>query len=226
VSLSLQLGLPDVNQVLRDDRKHLDVNSVELVEASPGARLHETSEDTSHDSVLDLLTAIEHDTEYTKSLRQIFCRFSLSSSSRSRWLRSQMNMLGSSDREPAPVSQRGDDQPRSGSHVFIAVSLYCVDLPHGDQRLLFFLVVLELFLPFEVVGRLYLLSKELFNDISVVNFGCDQCHENLTVNLTQIATSDKSDKSLENILAHAVVIVHGKQFDLELVQGVLGGLSP
>ena len=42
------LGVPDREQLLSDDRQHFNVDPVELVEAAPGTRLSKSGEETTH----------------------------------------------------------------------------------------------------------------------------------------------------------------------------------
>jgi len=42
------LGVADGDKLLCYDRQHLDVNTVELIEAAPGARLSQSGEEPTH----------------------------------------------------------------------------------------------------------------------------------------------------------------------------------
>lgn len=41
-------GVPNGNELLRDDRQNLDVDSIKLIEAAPGPRLCQTAEEAPH----------------------------------------------------------------------------------------------------------------------------------------------------------------------------------
>ncbi len=68
---------PQHQQLLRHDRQHFDIDSIELVETDPGAPLRETAEQLPHHLVIDLITAVEDDTLNAQRLRQIFRRLCL-----------------------------------------------------------------------------------------------------------------------------------------------------
>lgn len=72
VWLSVLLYVVTTNQ-----RAHLDVDTVELVEARPRPLLREARKESPHDLVVEPVRAVEDDTVYGQGLRQILSRFRL-----------------------------------------------------------------------------------------------------------------------------------------------------
>ena len=69
--------LPDGEQLLRDDREHLDVDPVELVEARPAARLRHAREELAHHLVVELVGAVEDDALDGDALGEVLGRLGL-----------------------------------------------------------------------------------------------------------------------------------------------------
>ena len=67
-------GLIDGEQLLGDDRQHLNVDAVELVEAGPRAAHGQSLEKLAHHDVVHLRRAVEDDTLLGQRLRQILRR--------------------------------------------------------------------------------------------------------------------------------------------------------
>jgi hypothetical protein len=63
--------------LLSDHRQHLDVNTVELVEARPRASLGQTREEAAHHLVVQTVRAVEHDALHRQRLCQILYRLGL-----------------------------------------------------------------------------------------------------------------------------------------------------
>ena len=60
-------------QLLRDDREHLDVDAVELIEARPSTALSETGEEFPHELVVEVIAAVEHHALHPERLSEILC---------------------------------------------------------------------------------------------------------------------------------------------------------
>ena len=73
------------------------------------------------------------------------------------------------DGHPAAVGQIGDDEPRGGAHVLVAVVEYGVDLLDEDVVDLVVPVVPELLQPVEVLDGLHVFSDEFVNDVAAVD---------------------------------------------------------
>ena len=54
------LSILNRDKLLRNDRQHLNVDTVELIKTTPGARLSQTGEESTHDLVIQTVGAIEH----------------------------------------------------------------------------------------------------------------------------------------------------------------------
>lgn len=79
-------------------------------------------------------------------------------------------MKSSSDGEPAPISERCDDNPCCCTQILISIIKACVDLLHLDFIIL--IVISELLLPNKIVSCdacLEALLQKLINDISIVH---------------------------------------------------------
>jgi hypothetical protein len=57
---SLNFGLFNVKYLLGNDGEHLNIDSVELVEASPGTTLNETRDEFAHGAIFYLVTAVDY----------------------------------------------------------------------------------------------------------------------------------------------------------------------
>lgn len=68
--------ISDRDELLRNHRQNLNVDSVELVEAAPGAALSETGEESSHHFVVETVGAVEDDALNSECFGEIFCGFS------------------------------------------------------------------------------------------------------------------------------------------------------
>jgi hypothetical protein len=75
----------DSLHLLGDDREHLQLNSVELVEATPGAAAGETLEELTHGLVVETVRAIEHDTLTGEGLGKILYCLRLAGTGWSLW---------------------------------------------------------------------------------------------------------------------------------------------
>jgi hypothetical protein len=81
--------LPDGEQLLRDDREHLEVDAVELVEARPRPSLRQAGEELFHHLVVQAIRAVEHYTRHRERFREILDTLRLSGSRRSGWRAAQ-----------------------------------------------------------------------------------------------------------------------------------------
>ena len=70
--VALALVLEEGLQLLGDDREHLDVDSIELIEAAPGTCGGQALEELGHHHVVHLLGAVEHHTLLGQGLARSF----------------------------------------------------------------------------------------------------------------------------------------------------------
>jgi hypothetical protein len=68
---------PHLLDLRRHHRQHLGFDAVELVEAAPGAALHQAAEDRAHGLVVQPLAAVEHDALDRHALGQVLDRLGL-----------------------------------------------------------------------------------------------------------------------------------------------------
>ena len=101
---------PDLQQLLCNDRKHLDSDTVELIKTSPATYLGKTRKQSLHNDVVDLIGTVENDTESRYGFRKILSRFRLSSTGGACRVCTEFDVKGTSDSNPAPVGQRCNDK--------------------------------------------------------------------------------------------------------------------
>ena len=116
--------------------------------------------------------------KHAQSLSQILCTLSLACASRSSWIGSQLNMQSSSDSDPAPVSERCNNQPRCRSHILIPILESCIDLLHSAVISLFLPVV-----PQSIVARQSQIWLYVFLDQSLkhISLACTSVVTNATI---------------------------------------------
>jgi hypothetical protein len=71
------LGADNGEDLLRDDREHLEVDAVELVEARPRARRGEPLEELGHREVVEAIRAVEDDALLGERLGEVLGRLGL-----------------------------------------------------------------------------------------------------------------------------------------------------
>lgn len=81
------------------------------------------------------------------------------------------------DCEPAPISQRRDNETRSHSHVLVGIPDGRVHLFDNDLltlvAALILIVIAQALLPLEIFGLVKLEVIELFNDVLIVDVKSD-----------------------------------------------------
>jgi hypothetical protein len=121
VGLATEESLSDCQHLLSDNRQDFNIDSVELIEAAPCALLAEARKEATHHLVVNLIRAVEHDTEDADCFSEILSRLSFSGTSWTGRVSAKLDVEGTSDGDPASVSERRDDETGSGSHVLVAV---------------------------------------------------------------------------------------------------------
>jgi len=146
------LGLGDGQDLHSNDRQHIQMDSVELIEATPQTRLTKTLEDLGHIDVGLLWGTVGDDDEDTEGSTHIFHSLSLTSTSWSSWSTTEVHVQSLSQGDVASISQWSDTETFFGSKELIGI----VDLPVGDldtEMFSFFHPVdSDLSLPVEVIN--------------------------------------------------------------------------
>jgi hypothetical protein len=85
-------------------------------------------------------------------------------------------MHGSSDCNPASISQWCDDQSACGTHIFTAVLDRGIDL--SNENNFFLLIVPKLLLPVEIISALNILIDKSLNYIPGMHISCNKWDKN------------------------------------------------
>eukprot|EP00965_Chrysotila_dentata_P166754 5506558-Pleurochrysis_carterae.AAC.3 len=156
-----------------DDGEHLNADAVELVEATPRARLREPGEDVGHALRVHLVGAVHHDHPDGEAAAQVLGRLGLARARGpgGRAAHDEAQRLG--QRDVAAVGQRRDDEAARVTHVLVRVAE--LGVADSDEAVLALLVprVLELALPRKRVGRVHLLGDELLHHVARVHVDGD-----------------------------------------------------
>ena len=114
--------LPEENQeLLRDDRKHLNVDPVKLVEAAPGPRGGQALKELAHHDIVHRVGTVEHHALLSQGLRQILCGLSFACSGGASRGASQIQLQRPHQRHLAFIGERSDNQPQSVAQVLLAL---------------------------------------------------------------------------------------------------------
>ena len=147
----------DGQDLLRDDRQHLDVDSVELVEAAPRAslskrnkhsnylicsqslgdrlqtetHLSQTREHSSHRLVVETFRAVDDDDVGAETLAQVLGRLRLARASRALGRASSVQVEGGGECDVAAVGEWRDDQTTRVAEVLVSVQEVSVRLSNN-----------------------------------------------------------------------------------------------
>lgn len=173
-------GVLDGLHLLGDDTEHLQLDSVELIEATPSAAARETLEEFTHGLVVEAVGAVEHDTLPRQSLRQILYCLGLASSGRSLRSTTVVQVNGTAKSTVAPIGKWRDDETGGVTEILVVVLEDTVDDLGPDVVIL--PVVAELGQPFEV-GRVadLLLDQIFFDDILGVHIEYNKSFESCSL---------------------------------------------
>ena len=103
-------GTLDLENLLSDNGEYFEINSVELIEATPGARGGQSLEELAHRVVIETVRAVEHDTLDGKSFGEILDRLSLTSSSRAFRSTTVIEVLGSHESSVTSIGKCRNDE--------------------------------------------------------------------------------------------------------------------
>eukprot|EP00965_Chrysotila_dentata_P026049 863782-Pleurochrysis_carterae.AAC.1 len=138
----------DRQDLLRNHREHLEIDTVELVEARPRARRRQPLEELGHRQVVEAVRAVHDHGLARHRLAQVLGRLGLARTSRTLRRAAQIQLQRTHERTVAPVGQRRDDEPALQPNVLVAVGQPRRDHAHVEP--LFALVVAQLREPVEV----------------------------------------------------------------------------
>lgn len=146
----LFLGGSDTFDLTGDDGQDFQVDTVELVEASPNTGLHQSLEDLGHVFGSMLVSAVCDDDEDTESSSEILDGFSLTCSGRSCWGSSVEHGQSLGEGDVASISQGGDTESFLGSEELVRV--LAVPISDGNDAVVHVLFPVDsgLFLPIKV----------------------------------------------------------------------------
>lgn len=104
-------------------------------------------------------------------------------------------MKGSSDGNPTPIGEWGNDKTGRRSHVLIAViegGLDLLDRATSISAIILTIVVTELLLPVEVIDVVHIVSLKLLNDVSSVHILSDQSGKDRSLEILKFTTNEVS----------------------------------
>ena len=97
-------------------------------------------------------------------------------------------MESASDRYPAPVCQRGNDEPTRCPHILVPILQISVDLLDPAIISLFLPVVSQLLLPGKVVYGCHALLDQAFNYVPCMDISGDQSNYDFSLQRSQLAS--------------------------------------
>ena len=191
------LGASDCQNLLRDDREHLEVDAVELVEARPRAGRRQTLEKLCHREVIQPVGAVENHALHRDRLGEVLRGLRLARTRGSLGRSSHVQVNRPHQSAVAPVRQRRDDQPRRVTEVLVAVPHRRVDHAHHHGGLAGLLPLVpgvsELRRPLEIVGRSHTLLRELRHDVPGVHLDDHESGERLALEFSELPAHELHD---------------------------------
>ena len=98
-----------LKQILGDYRQHFDVDSIELVETTPGSRCRKSFEEGCHHRVGHIAWAVEDDAMFCQSFGEILCWFSFACTCWAGWCTTEIQLEGTHESHVAFVCKRCDN---------------------------------------------------------------------------------------------------------------------
>ena len=182
-------GHHNFKHLLGNDRQHLQLNTVELVEASPCTGLRKTSKHAAHGLVVDTIRAVEHNDLACESFAKILHRLSFACSGRSLRSSAQVHGEGTGAGQEGAIRERRDDKTRLVSKVFVSIPQVCSAVVNADvkavDRVVMFPVVTQLHDPVKVSDLFHTGVNETLSDIAVVNVHDNQGAHKRTLKLRE-----------------------------------------
>ena len=118
---ALRDRIQDGQDLLRHDGEHFHLDTVELVEARPGARLRQAREHAAERLVVKAIGAVEDDALLREVLGQILDGLCLTGTGRALWQAAAVQVQRRRERGVAAVGQWRDDEARGVAEVLVAV---------------------------------------------------------------------------------------------------------
>jgi hypothetical protein len=152
--LILSKSFEDGEHLLCDDGEHLKLNSVKLIEATPGSRESKTSEGLTNGNVVHGVRAVLDNNEECKILSKILNCLSLTSTGGSLRSTTSAHVKGISESHICTIGKSCDHKTTVVALVLITVVKHAVGLINLDQERLILVVELtesQLLEPLEVL---------------------------------------------------------------------------
>ena len=115
------LAADDGEDLLRDDREHLEVDAVELVKARPGAAGRQTLEELGHRQVVETVRAVHHDALSRHRLAEVLGGLGLAGSGRPLGCAAEVELQRAHERAVAAIGERRDDEAALQAEILAAV---------------------------------------------------------------------------------------------------------
>ena len=193
--LSFDQAILDLLDLSGNDRQDLNIDSVELVEATPETGLDEAREDLAHKVEVYCLTTIGDDTSNSETLCQIFDSLSLAGTSGTFRSSTVVKVDGTAEGNVATIRQWRDH--KSGRVTQVLVVVVHLGVGDLDEHVTVFPVVAHLRKPGEVLrtGDSFL-QKLVLDDFFCVHIEHDKGLESASLQLGDVLT-DETDKSFK-----------------------------
>ena len=131
--------------------KYLWHESVELIEATPRSRGGETLENPSHTLVIHLIGAVEYVDSLTESGGKILGGFSFTSSGRSSWCTTHLQVKSLGGCDVNSIGKRSNNESGSISEVFITIVKASIGNSEDEVISAWVKDTLQLSLPLELI---------------------------------------------------------------------------
>mmetsp|Transcript_13743 Transcript_13743/g.31845 ORF Transcript_13743/g.31845 Transcript_13743/m.31845 type:complete len:1547 (-) Transcript_13743:4516-9156(-) len=222
---ALAHGGEDAVDLLRGHRQHLEVDAVELVEATPAAGHGQALVQLAERAEIHLVGAVEHHDELAEGATEILDGLGLASTGRAGGVATEEDSERLRKRDVASVGQRRDTQALLTTEVLVAVLE--VDVGNGHNAVVEVAAPVEtaLLLPLEIGGVLDLVLHDSVEDIALVHLDRDQGLDVGALQRRQLLGCHHHEvrQHLRDLL---VRISHDELVRLGLGQGVLGVAGP
>ena len=117
----LRDGMLNGEYLLRHDRKHFQLDTVELIEARPRAGLSETLEELAERLVVQPVGTVEHDTLFGDGFGKIFARFRLTGTRRTFRCTTKVELEGTHQRAEASIGEGSRNETSRIAEILHAV---------------------------------------------------------------------------------------------------------
>ena len=219
--LLLDASVHDRKHLLRNDREHLDVDPVELVEARPRTRRAEPLEELAHRLVVEAVRAVEDDALLGERLGEVLDGLRLAGARGACGRAAKLDVHRTHECHVAPIGERRDHQTRRGTEVLVAIRVVALDHAH-DHILLAQVapaapvlhsgrvgrvlpVVAQLRDPLEVADRGAFAFNEPLDHVTCVHLDDDERRHDLVLQLVELGAHEEGE--LLELAEHLLVII-------------------